>query len=102
MVADKQKNIQVFVRVRPQNEREGYNNLRTIVSVVDKRTLLFDPDDEEDEFFFQGVRQNHRDVTKKVRKKLTMNFDGVFDANASNQDVFQECTKPLVSAVMDG
>lgn len=63
---------------------------------------MFDPDEDEDEFFFHGMKQTHRDLTKRVKKKLTMEYDDVFDAEANNEDVFRDCTKPLVHSVMDG
>ena len=97
-----QKNIKVAVRVRPYNRRELETNQRTIIKVMDKTTLLFDPDEEDDEFFFQGVKQHYRDMTKRVNKKLSMDFDRVFDTESSNEDLFEECTMPLVESVMNG
>ncbi|EAT34342.1 AAEL013401-PA, partial [Aedes aegypti] len=70
--------------------------------VLDHTTLMFDPDEDEDEFFFHGMKQTHRDITKRVKKKLTMEYDEVFDAEANNEAIFETCTKPLVQSVMDG
>ncbi|XP_055914220.1 kinesin-like protein KIF18A [Eupeodes corollae] len=97
-----EKNIKVAVRVRPYNRRELETNQRSIIKVMDKTTLLFDPDEEDDGFFFQGIKQHYRDMTKRVNKKLSMDFDRVFDTEASNEDLFEECTRPLVDAVMNG
>lgn len=95
-------NIRVVVRVRPPNTRELELNQRTIIKVDDSRQLTFDPDEEEDEFFFHGAKQFHRDITRKVNKKLAMEFDEIFDGNAINSDLFESCMKPLVRSVMDG
>ncbi|KAI8121322.1 Kinesin-like protein KIF18A [Lucilia cuprina] len=97
-----QKNIKVVVRVRPYNRRELEQNQRTIIKVMDQTTLLFDPDEDEDEFFFQGVKQNHRDITKKVNKKLSMEYDRVYDTDTTNMQIFEECTAPLVDSVLNG
>ncbi|KAH8295849.1 hypothetical protein KR018_011986 [Drosophila ironensis] len=103
MPAEQHTNIKVAVRVRPYNARELENhNQRSIVKVMDRSALLFDPDEEDDEFFFQGTKQHYRDITKKINKKLTMEFDRVFDIDNSNQDLFEECTAPLVDAVLSG
>nr|XP_019536799.2 kinesin-like protein KIF18A isoform X1 [Aedes albopictus] len=96
------KNIRVAVRVRPLNRRELEQNQRNIIKVLDHTTLMFDPDEDEDEFFFHGMKQTHRDITKRVKKKLTMEYDDVFDAEANNEAIFETCTKPLVQSVMDG
>uniref|UniRef100_A0A182LX65 Kinesin motor domain-containing protein n=1 Tax=Anopheles culicifacies TaxID=139723 RepID=A0A182LX65_9DIPT len=101
MTADSRK-IRVAVRVRPFNEKELEKNPRNIIKVLDKSTLMFDPDEDEDEFFFHGVKQTHRDITKRVKKKLTMEYDDVFDNTATNNDVYEVCMKPLVQSVMNG
>ncbi|XP_011195760.1 kinesin-like protein KIF18A [Zeugodacus cucurbitae] len=97
-----QTNIKVVVRVRPYNRRELEQNQRQIVKVLDDSTLLFDPDEEDDEFFFQGTKQNYRDITKRVNKKISMDFDRVFDPEATNRQIFEECTSPLVASVLNG
>ncbi|XP_053686721.1 kinesin-like protein KIF18A [Sabethes cyaneus] len=99
---DSSTNIRVAVRVRPFNKRELEQNQRNIIKVLDRTTLMFDPDEDEDEFFFHGTKQTHRDITKRLKKKLAMEYDEVFDAEATNEDIFQHCTKPLVQSVMNG
>lgn len=94
--------IKVAVRVRPFNRRELEQNQRNIIRVLDDTALIFDPDEDEDEFFYQGTKQNYRDITKRVKKKLTMSFDSVFNEDAVNNDIFEKCMKPLVNSVMDG
>ncbi|XP_026849587.1 kinesin-like protein KIF18A [Drosophila persimilis] len=95
-------NIKVAVRVRPYNAKELEHQQRSIIKVMDKSALLFDPDEEDDEFFFHGTKQNYRDITKRMNKKLTMEFDRVFDIDNTNQELFEECTAPLVDAVLNG
>lgn len=98
----KEGKMRVAVRVRPFNRRELEANQRTIIRVLDGQNLLFDPDDDEDEFFFQGAKIKHRDVTKRIRKKLPMEYDHVFGAEATNADVYDLCMKPLIASVMEG
>ncbi|KAH8302228.1 hypothetical protein KR044_004260 [Drosophila immigrans] len=95
-------NIKVVVRVRPYNRREQEQNQRCIIKVMDSSSLLFDPDEEDDEFFFQGAKQQYRDISKRTNKKLSMEYDRVYDTERTNDDIFQECTAPLVDAVLDG
>ncbi|KAH8257419.1 hypothetical protein KR038_009052 [Drosophila bunnanda] len=102
MPVEQHTNIKVAVRVRPYNARELEQKQRSIVKVMDRSALLFDPDEEDDEFFFQGAKQQYRDITKRMNKKLTMEFDRVFDIDNTNQDLFEECTAPLVDAVLAG
>ncbi|XP_039486068.1 kinesin-like protein KIF18A [Drosophila santomea] len=102
MPSEQHTNIKVAVRVRPYNVRELEQKQRSIIKVMDRSALLFDPDEEDDEFFFQGAKQPYRDITKRMNKKLTMEFDRVFDIDNSNQDLFEECTAPLVDAVLNG
>uniref|UniRef100_A0A7G3AN06 Ribosome-recycling factor, mitochondrial n=1 Tax=Lutzomyia longipalpis TaxID=7200 RepID=A0A7G3AN06_LUTLO len=94
--------MKVAVRIRPFNRQEMEANQRIIVRVIDEQNLLFDPDDDEDEFFFHGSKMKHRDITKRVRKKLPMEYDHVFGAEATNDDIYERCMKPLISSVMDG
>lgn len=101
MVGEESK-IRVVIRVRPNNRRELEQSQRTVVKVIDQETILFDPDEDEDEFFFQGVKQNHRDITKRTNKKLNMEFDRIYSEEDNNETIFEECTKPLVTSVMNG
>lgn len=94
--------MQVVLRVRPLNRRELEENQRVIIRVADSNTIIFDPDEDEDEFFFHGAKQTHRDITKRMNKKLTMLFDRVFDDASSNADVFEHSMRPLVLSVMRG
>lgn len=99
-----EKNIRVVVRVRPFNRKElEIQSQRNIIQVLDNKTLIFDPDVEEDEFFYQGSKQSFRDITKRVNKKLTMQYDDVFNAESTNTQVFESSMKPLIqSLLIDG
>lgn len=120
--------IKVAVRVRPFSRRELVGNFKicqnprpfvdliraifwnllqeqnqkSIIRVLDTSNLLFDPDEDDEEFFFHGAKQTHRDITKRVKKKMNMEFDSVFDDTANNENVFEVLTKPLIGTVMDG
>ncbi|XP_055321638.1 kinesin-like protein KIF18A isoform X2 [Sitodiplosis mosellana] len=96
------RNMQVVLRVRPFSRSEMEQNQRNIVRVADTNTIIFDPDEDDDEFFFHGAKQTHRDITKRVSKNLTMTFDQVFDNQASNRDIYMFAMRPLVSSVMEG
>lgn len=102
MTTDKSRNMQVVLRVRPLSRRELEQNQRSIIRVADSNTIIFDPDEDEDEFFFHGAKQTHRDITKRVSKNLTMAFDQVFNNQARNNDIFEFSMRPLVQSVMQG
>lgn len=102
MTTDKRRNMQVVLRVRPFSRSEMEQNQRNIIRVADPNTIIFDPDEDDDEFFFHGTKQNHRDITKRVSKNLTMTFDQVFDNQATSNDIFLFAMQPLIGSVMDG
>jgi len=95
-------NVKVVVRVRPENKRELENNSKSVVKVVDEHLLVFDPKEEEDGFFFQGVKQNVRDFNKRVHKEQKFIFEHVFDVDSTNQQVFDVTTKDLIGTVLNG
>ncbi|XP_059613334.1 kinesin-like protein KIF18A [Phlebotomus argentipes] len=101
-MARKEGKMRVAVRVRPFSRQELEANQRTIVRVMDGQNLLFDPEDDDDEFFFHGSKVKHRDVTKRVRKKMPMEYDYVFGAEAVNADIYATCMEPLIASVMEG
>ena len=49
-------NMKVVVRIRPVNRNENSNRL--VVRPVSESQLVFDPHEEEEGFFFHGVKQN--------------------------------------------
>uniref|UniRef100_A0A336KW17 CSON001206 protein n=1 Tax=Culicoides sonorensis TaxID=179676 RepID=A0A336KW17_CULSO len=101
-MAETQTNIRVVIRVRPFNRQELEQNQRNIIRVLDKSNLMFDPEDDHEEFFYHGVKQTHRDLTKRVRKKMNMEYDDIFDWDANNSEIFEISTKPLIESLMQG
>lgn len=95
-------NIRVAIRVRPFNRNEMEQNQRNIIRVLDTQNLVFDPEDDLEEFFYHGVKQKHRDMTKRQRKKMNMQYDDIFDKEATNAEVFETCTMPLIDSLMSG
>ncbi|XP_039300662.1 kinesin-like protein KIF18A isoform X1 [Nilaparvata lugens] len=64
--------------------------------------LVFDPKEEEEQFFFRGVKQKMRDMTKKQPKEMGFLFDGVFNAEATNVDVYNRTTRSIISNLLEG
>lgn len=97
-----QTNIRVAIRVRPFSTRELESNQKSIIRVLDETNILFDPEDDQDEFFFHGAKVKHRDLTRRINKKLTMSFDQVFDTDCQNSNVYEGCLQPMIKSLMDG
>ncbi|XP_076039789.1 kinesin-like protein KIF18A [Oratosquilla oratoria] len=95
-------NVRVVVRVRPPNEQEQANNFRNVVKVVDDHMLIFDPKEDEDDFFFQGMKQKCRDMSKRQPKEQKFWFEKVFNEDSTNHDVFEDTTKKIVNTLLDG
>lgn len=96
------RNMQVVLRVRPLNAHEMEQNQKKIIHEADETTIIFDPDESEDEFYFHGAKQTHRDITKRINKNLPMTFNRIFGNASTNQEIFEHSMRPLVSAVLDG
>ena len=83
-------------RCRPEDARElGSKESRNVVSVHDDRTLIFDPSDPSISKFGAmslGRRQKH----------AIFEFDRVFDQSATQQEVYQDTTAPLLPHVLEG
>lgn len=95
-------NIRVCVRVRPPNQREEELGLRDVIEIVDDKMLVFDPKDSNDEFFYKGRKQTHRDVNRREKRDHKFAFDVVFGPEATNDQVFESSTKDLVDVVFGG
>lgn len=95
-------NIRVAIRVRPFNRHEMEQNQRNIIQVLDSQNLVFDPEDDPKEFFYHGIKQKHRDLTKRQRKKMNMQYDDIFDKESTNVEIFETCTMPLIDSLMEG
>ncbi|XP_042858518.1 kinesin-related protein 13-like [Penaeus japonicus] len=95
-------NLKVVVRVRPQNQREQDCNARCIVKLVDDHMMVFDPKEEDEEFFFRGVRQRTRDLNKRQHKEQKFVFEHVFGVDSTNEQIYEETTKDLVDTLLNG
>ncbi|KAG1650769.1 Kinesin-like protein KIF18A [Nymphon striatum] len=99
---DTKSNVKVIVRVRPQNEREEQAGQEPVIKVIDENILVFDPKEEQNDFYFRGKRQKGRDLLKKPKKDLKLAFDRVFDGNSTNEEVFKETTHSIVDGLLNG
>ncbi|XP_047479643.1 uncharacterized protein LOC125032518 [Penaeus chinensis] len=95
-------NLKVVVRVRPQNAKELDCNARCIVKLVDDHMMVFDPKEEQDEFFFRGVRQRTRDLNKRQNKEQKFVFERVFGEDSTNEQIYEETTRDLVDTLLNG
>ena len=96
-------NINVAVRVRPENCRKETGAYSTVVDVVDKNMLIFYPQGGDDEvLFFKGKRQGMRDLNKKSKKDKKFTFDNVFGQESTNQEIFEGTTKNVVNTLFEG
>lgn len=64
--------------------------------------LVFDPVEQNEDFFFRGIKQPRRDIAKKANRNQDFTFDRVFDGKCSNQEVFEETTLPILDGLMKG
>ncbi|KAK4937320.1 tubulin-dependent ATPase kip3 [Elasticomyces elasticus] len=125
MASDGASSISVTVRVRPFTIREAaqltkcddttiflgdgslaaaptpklsQKGIRPVIKVVDDKCLVFDPPED------NPVQKFSRSVVpsgKRV-KDQTFGFDRIFDENASQGEVYEATTKPLLDSVLDG
>ena len=55
--------------------------------------LVFDPKEDNEDFFYHGQKQQRRDLNKKANRDQKFAFDVVFGPNATNEDVYAGTTK---------
>lgn len=79
--------VQVVVRCRPMDEKETTREYSRVVDVFPSRGVV-------------EVRRPRDDPTSDNVKVFT--FDAVYDWNSSQQDLYEETVRPLVSSVLDG
>ncbi|OTF84198.1 kinesin-like protein KIF18A-like protein [Euroglyphus maynei] len=95
--------IKVCVRVRPLKSTELENNTKSIIDVIDKSLLVFDPyiyEEDDNQYEYHGKR--FKEIGKKANKNLQFNFDRVFNDEENNLTVYTETTKDLVTALLAG
>lgn len=80
---DKNQNIQVFVRLRPLNQRERDIKSLGVIEVLNNREVT--------------VRQSQQTT---LTKKFT--FDRAFGPSANQLQVYQEVVSPLIEEVLNG
>ncbi|XP_077994316.1 kinesin-like protein KIF18A [Glandiceps talaboti] len=95
-------NVKVVVRVRPENEHEIASNSKSVVKVLDENILIFDPNEDSTPSFFHGKRRPGRDLLKRKNKDMRFAFDQVFDADVSQQEVYEKTTKSIIDGVLNG
>lgn len=84
------------------NEKTQYTpkGIRKIVDVVDEKMLIFDP------LETNPINTMHRNVfPSKLLSRMREHrfvFDRLFDTNASQQQVFENTTRPLLDSILDG
>lgn len=64
--------------------------------------LIFDPKEEEEQFFFHGQKQKARDICKKANKEMEFVFNKVFSPEATNNEVFESSTKNIITSLLEG
>lgn len=79
--------VQVVVRCRPMDEKELARGYTRVVDVFPSRGVV-------------EIRHPRDDPSTDNVKVFT--FDAVYDWNSSQQDLYEETVRPLVSSVLDG
>lgn len=79
--------VQVVVRCRPMDEKESARGFSRVVDVAPSRGVV-------------EIRNPREDPSRDNIKVFT--FDAVYDGQSSQQDVYEETVRPLVSSVLDG
>ena len=88
--ASSQSRIRVLVRKRPLNGKERARGEADILQV----------DEQSSELVVHAPRVKV-DLTK-VTELHTFSFDGVFDVNVSNDEVYEDAVEPLIPAILTG
>ncbi|EFN75964.1 kinesin-like protein KIF3B [Harpegnathos saltator] len=79
--------VQVVVRCRPMDERETGRGYSRVVDVIPSRGVV-------------EVRHPRDDPSSENVKVFT--FDAVYDWHSSQQELYEETVRPLVSSILDG
>lgn len=79
--------VQVVVRCRPMDEKENARNCTRVVQIIGSRGAV-------------EIRNPREDASKDAVKVFS--FDSVYDWNSTQQDIYEETVRPLVSSVLDG
>ncbi|XP_057321320.1 kinesin-like protein KIF3B [Microplitis mediator] len=79
--------VQVVVRCRPMDAKETSRQYSRVVEVAPSRGVV-------------EIKNPREDPSKDNLKIFT--FDAVYDWHSSQQDIYEETVRPLVSSVLDG
>ncbi|CAL1674654.1 unnamed protein product [Lasius platythorax] len=79
--------VKVVVRCRPMDEREIARSYSRVVDVIPSRGVV-------------EVRHPRDDPSSETVKVFT--FDAVYDWSSTQQELYEETVRPLVSSVLDG
>lgn len=71
--------------------------LRKIIQVIDERVLVFDPADTNPMARFQKTL-----LPGKKVKDVRYAFDHIFDENATQREVHEHTSRPLLDGIFDG
>lgn len=64
--------------------------------------LVFDPKEDEDGFFFKGMKQRCRDLSKRQPLEKKFVFERVFGEQATNEELYEATAHPLVDTLLQG
>lgn len=92
--------MRVFVRVRPENEREMRSDARKVVEPIDDQLVVFDPLYEEEQYYYRG--KVYKEPGRKQHKNIQFHFDRVFDEEATNVEVYEAVTKKFITSFLEG
>lgn len=94
----KNNRLMVYVRVKPIRDE------KSIVDIIDDRTLIFDPQDTDKEpndvYFYHG--RQFKSIGTRKNKNSSYSFDRVFNDHSTNPSIYETVTKPMVDAAIDG
>lgn len=78
------------------------NFCRSIIKLLDDKVLVFDPKENDQPFFFHGVKQKMRDITKKQNKEMQFIFDQVYGSSSTNEHVFEGSISCMLPSLLEG
>jgi kinesin family protein 18/19 len=86
--------------------RHGGKSIRKIINVVDDKMLIFDPPENNpmvkmQQALFPGSGSRPPSAASRIREHRFV-FDRLFDEDASQTDVYNHTTRPLLDNVFDG
>ena len=94
--------VTVVVRIRSENDKERGLGHAPIVKKVDSNMVVFDPKISTSPDMYRGRKRGARDLNKRVNRDAYFAFDHVFGCDASNSEVFERATRPIIDNVLQG